>query len=64
MYVPAAAYVCEWENGLVVVTMVVTAVPSPQLTVAEWVSSVPASVNDVDTATNDAGRPHTDRDRR
>src|SRR6185295_4696070 len=31
--------------------MEVTAVPSPQFTVAECVSSVPASVNDVETAT-------------
>ena len=42
---------CERENGLVAGAMVVRAEPSPQLTVAECVSSVPASVNDVDTAT-------------
>ena len=44
-------YVCERQNGVVAVGTAVTGVPSPQFTVAECVSSVPASVNDVETAT-------------
>ena len=48
---PAAAYVCDREKPTATAPTSVNADPSPQSIVAVCVSSVPASVNDVDTPT-------------